>query len=307
MRKLLEPLRKYKRQLFILAVVFIVVIMFLHIVPTLGNLVTHNASDVSLLGIELLNESGPDFKDAAKKHLEKLKTYTEHMEDKYLAEILSVFWSEYSPKEGFARAKETLKEANDVSFSQEECAKAIWLAGEQIEQYRMKSASFLKLGFGGYKYLAVSDELVEDIKLSINESKKSLERFKKNRTLKNAVWLCEDNRWTMLLLFLARTGCNSGHEKLFDEFHELEKEVQVEEQKLFDKLPDADPKKRFLGHIIQSEGRRLHVVEALKVGDMRKARTLMWEAIEIAYHNRPIILEFTAAVNYGKGWKRPDS
>ena len=109
--------------------------------------------------------------------------------------------------------------------------------------------------------------------------------------LENAVFLCEDDRWTMLLLFLARVGYNSSHEKLFDEFHELEKEVRVEEQKLFDKLPADDHEKRFIGHIIQSEHRRLYVLEAFKIGDVRKARTLMWETIEIAYHERPAILE----------------
>jgi len=303
MRKFLQILRDHKLSVSIGTVIIFLIFAYIRI--GVGDLVAHNASDVSMIGIEMLCESGPNFKLAAERHINMLQGYTTHMENKYLGSILRIFYDEYTPTKGFEKALKTLEEAKDSS--QEECARAIWLAGEQVEQYRMKAANFPKFRLALHKYQKVPDELVGDIRTARDESQTSLDRFKENRTLENAVFLCEDNRWTMLLVFLARAGYNSGHNELFDEFHELEKKVGEKEQKLFDELPDDDPEKRFIGHIIQSEQRRLHVLEALKVGDMRKARTLMWETIEIAYHERQAILEFTAAVEFGKGerWERP--
>ncbi len=301
-----QALCRHKLSIFVCTMI-IVIIFLSYIRIGVGDLVAHNASDTSMIGIEMLCESGPNFKLAAERHINMLQEYTIHMENKYLGGILGILYDEYTPTKGFERALKTLEKAKDSS--QEECAKAIWLAGEQVEQYRMKAAGFTILDFRFHKYQKVPAELVADIKAALGESKKSFERFKKDPTLENAVFLCEDDRWTMLLLFLARAGYNSSHEKLFGEFHELEKEVTVEEQKLLDKLPDDDHEKRFVGHIIQSEQRRLNVLEALKIGDMHKARTLMWETIEIAYHERQAILEFTAAVGFGEGegWERPDS
>ena len=151
----------------------------------------------------------------------------------------------------------------------------------------MKAASFSRFKPVLHKYQKVPDELVGDIRRALDKSQKSLERFKKNPTLENGVFLCEDDRWTMLLFYLARAGYNSSHEKLFLEFHKLEKDVRVEEQKLFDKLPDDGHEKRFVGHIIQSEQRRLHVLEAIKLGNMQEARMLMRKTIERAYHGEP--------------------
>lgn len=313
MRKFFQTPRYHKLRISICTVIIILIVFLAYIRIGVGDLVAHNASDTSMIGIEMLCESGPNFKLAVKQNIKMLEKYTTHMENKYLGSILRVLflYEEYTPKKGFEEALKTLKEAKDSS--QEECARAIWLAGEQVEQYRMKAASFLILNSRFHKYQKVPEKLVEDIKKARNQSKKSFERFKENPTLENAVFLCEDNRWTMLLLFLARAGYNSNHEGIFDEFrtfHELEKKVTVEEQKLIDKLPpDDDHKKRFIAHIIQSEQRRLDVLEFLKVGDMSKARTLMWKTIEIAYHEREAILEFTAAVGFGEGegWERPDS
>lgn len=308
MRKFLQILRDHKLSVSIVTVIIFLILAYTRI--GVGDLVAHNASDTSMIGIEMLCESGPNFKLAAERHIEMLREYTTHMENKYLGSILRILYGEYTPTKGFEEALKTLEKAKDGK--QEECARAIWLAGEQVEQYRMKAASFSKSKTVLHKYQKIPDELVGDIRAALDESQKSFERFKKNPNLQNAVFLCEDDRWTMLLLFLARAGYNSSHKELFDEFREfhdfLEKEVTVEEQKLIDSLPtNDDHKKRFIAHIIQSEQRRLDVLEFLKVGDMSRARTLMWKTIEIAYHEREAILEFTAGVGFGEGeeWKRP--
>lgn len=311
MRKFLQILRDHKLRTCIGTFIIILIVFFAYIRIGVGNLVAHNVSDTSMIGIEMICESGPNFILAAERHIEMLQGYTTYMENRYLGSILGILYGEYTPTKGFEEALKTLEKAKDSS--QEECARAIWLAGEQVEQYRMKAASFSSFKIVLHKYQKVPAELVADIRTALDKSQKSLERFKENPTLQNAVFLCEDNRWTMLLLFMARAGYNSGHNELFDEFYELEKTVGEEEQKLFDELPDDDPqmRKRFIGHIIQSERRRLHVLVALKlkIPDMRKARTLMWETIDIAYHEREPILEFTEAVGFGEGegWERPAS
>lgn len=323
MRKFFRILGEHKLRISIGTVIIILIVFLAYIRTAVGDLVAHNASNASMIGIEMLCESGPNFKLAAERHISRLKKYTAHMEKKYLSTFLGIFYEEYTPTKGFEEALKTLEEAEDSNQGeyaraiQEKYARAIWLAGEQIERYRMKAASFPKLKTSLHKYQEVPDELVRDVGTALGESQKSFERFKENPTLENTVFLCEDDRWTALLLFMARAGYNSSHEELFDEFcafHELEKDVTAEEQKLFEKLSsDNDPQMRmrgrFIGHILRSELRRLDVLEALKIPDMPKARTLMWETIEIAYHEREVILEFTAAVAYGKGkqWERPRS
>ena len=282
-----------KRRIFIGAGIIVLIVFFTYIRIGLDDLVAHNARDTSMIGIEMLCESGPDFRLAADKHINMLQEYTHHMENKYLGGILEFFYEEYTPAKGFEKALKTLEKAK--SGSQEECAKAIWLAGEQIEQYRMKAAGFAIFDSRLHKYQKVPDDLVADIKDALGESKKSFFRFKKNPTLENAVSLCEDDRWTMLLLFLAREGYNNGHNELFDEFHELEKQVMEEEQKLYEKIVGSQ--KKFLEHFIQSVQRRICVLEALKVGDDRKTCVLMWETIERAYHQRQAILEFIQDVD----------
>lgn len=283
-----------KLRIFIGAVIIILIVFFSYIRIGVDDLVAHNASNASMIGIEMLCESGPNFRFAAEQHIKMLHEYIPHMENKYLGGILELFYEEYTPTKGFEKALITLNEAKNKS--QEGCAKAIWLAGEQIEQYRMKAAGFVIFDSRLHKYQKVSDELVADIKDALGESKKSAFRFKKNPTLENAVFLCENDRWTMLLLFLARAGYNNGHNELFDEFHELEKQVIVEEQKLSEKIVGSQ--KKFLEHFIQRLQRRLCVLEALKAGDDRKTCALMWETIEIAYHEREAILEFIEDVDW---------
>ncbi len=272
MRKFFQTLCKHKLCMSI--GIMIIIIMFLSYVSiSVGNLVSHNACDVSMLGSEMLCESGPDFKSASEDNIKMVETYTNRMEDKYLAGILRVFCKEYSPMKGFEKALKTLKKAKDSS--QEECAKAIWLAGEQVEQYRMKAETFPNLvQLVLHKYQKVSDELVKDIKIALDESKKSLERFKKNPTLENAVYSCEDDRWTMLLLFLARAGYNSGHSKLFDDFQKIVKAAKESKENIVVRLPKDDPRKEFLTIISDSEQRRLKILEAMQANDMYTALEL---------------------------------
>jgi len=85
----------------------------------------------------------------------------------------------------------------------------------------MMAATFTKLRWDTNRYQRVSNELAESIEKAIDRSQKPLDRFKNDKTLKNAVFLCEDDRWTMLLLFLARAGYSSGHNKLFDDFRKI--------------------------------------------------------------------------------------
>lgn len=302
MRKFLQILRDHKLRVSIGTVIIILIVFSAYIRIGVGDLVAHNGCDVAMLGTSMQFESGPDFKSANEGHIEILRKYINYMEDRYLADILRVFYGEYSPTEGLGRALNTLKNAEG---SQVKFAKAIWLAGEQVEQYRMKAAAFPKFELVLHKYQKVPDELVGDIKKALENSQKSLDDFEENQTLENAVRSCEDNRRTMLLLFLARAGYNSGHNKLFDKFQEIVKAAKESKIKRAAELADGDPEKRFLIEIIsKSEQRRSDILDFLKTDNMDKARTLMWESIEKAYHLRPIILELSSKVGYGESWQK---
>ena len=308
MKSFFQVLKKRMGCAFICFIVIIpIIIFFTCIKPGVCDLVAHNAVDTSIIGIEMMCESGPNFKSAAEHHINMLQKYATHMENKSFGSVLRNLYGEYAPVTGVEKALKTLEKAKNSD--QINCAKAIWLAGEQVEQYRMKAEAFSKGKLSLHKYQQVPGELVCDIRTKLDESRNSFNRFEETPTLENAVFLCEDNRRTILLLFLARAGYNNGHKKLFDEFHELEEKAIAKEQKLFDELPTNSPDRKLLKHIIESEQRRRHILEILKTGDMNKVRTLMWETIEIAYYERPTILEVAAAprINFGERWKRPTS
>ena len=71
----------------------------------------------------------------------------------------------------------------------------------------------------------------------------------------NAVFLCEDDRLSMFLLFLARECCNNGHRELFDNFGSIvSSAVEGLEQKLSGSIPEGKQRRNFFGHIPESEG-----------------------------------------------------
>ena len=302
MRKLFRTVCEHKLCISIFTVIIVIIFLLLYIATSLSNLASHNGSDVAMLGTSMRFESGPDFKRAIEDSKKILEEYMNYMEDRYLADTLRIFCSEYSPKKGLGRALNTLKNAEG---SQEDFAKSIWLAGEQVEQYRMKAETFPIFKLALHKYQKVPCELVVDIEDALENSQKSLADHEKNPTLENAVRSCEDNRRTMLLLFLARAGYNSGHNELFDKFQEIVKAAKESKIKRAAELSDGDPEKRFLIEIIcESEQRRSEILDFLKTDNMDKALTLMWESIEKAYHLRPIILELSSKVGYGESWQK---
>ncbi len=60
------------------------------------DLAAHNVSDTSVIGIEMLCESGPNFKLAGERHINMVEVYTSHMEDKYSGGILRILHDEYA-------------------------------------------------------------------------------------------------------------------------------------------------------------------------------------------------------------------
>ena len=113
MRKFFQTLCEHKLYMSIGTTIIVIIFLFSYIRIGMGDLVAHNASDTSMIGIEMLCESGPNFKLATERHIEMLQGYTTHMENKCLGSILGILYGEYTPTKGFEEALKTLEKAKE--------------------------------------------------------------------------------------------------------------------------------------------------------------------------------------------------
>lgn len=260
----------------------------------LGELSKRNNDDMLMLGGEMLCESGYDFTDSAKHHTDMLNTYVEHMEGRYLAPLMRMF---FSPKKGLHDALKTLRSCKG---NQREDARAIWRAGEQVMQFRRKQAVWWpRVGIVLHADVKVSGQLLYDSSIAVGQSERALMQFEQNRSLESALVVCERDRRTMLLFFLARWSA-STQEDLFDRFQKVVETAAKRKKERASEFPEHSPERKLLTIFARSEERRLGILRAIREGDMQQARDLMWEAIEVAYRMRPTVLQICSQLGFGK-------
>ncbi len=261
-----------------------------------AEIVQENADDVLLLACELLCETGPDFPESINRNnlLNILSSYSKYLEEKRIPAFLKPFTD--SPAKGIITAKKMVTDIQD-SKEQKKVANAIWQAGEEIMLGQFNALKFLPIRTPLHKHGPVPDWLLEEIRTALLQSKDALEEAKKAPTLKNKLNLCEANRASMLLLFLAR---NSIYDDLLTEFHEIvessKKDINVEiDPAMIDKngVDMAAKIQEFSDIIDRSENRRSMILAAILAHNMTTATDYMWDAMHESYLRRENLLVLT--------------
>lgn len=301
-RRFSEPGRT---QPFSLIICLLIVWILLYVGISFAEIIRDGSDGVSILACEMLCETGPDFTKPVSDGdiLEMLESYSKYLEHERLPDILRALTD--SPAKGLAAASQIVGDI-DIKGGQEKAANDIWRAGEEIMLGRLKAPKFLPRGIALHEYREAPEGLVNDVNDALDDSEEAARLFEEKRSLENAVESCEANRRTMLLLFLARSSYNRPEvASLFTRFRTVVKTSKDNKSVLAGKPPYVDPRKEFLGKIIvESEQRRLDILDDIKNRNMQEAIEHMWDAIEIAYSRRDELLglctKIRSAGNYSE-------
>lgn len=292
-----EPLHRQNLVLFVCS--FLTIIASLYIGISFAEIVRDDCDDASILACEMICETGPDFKVLIESSsLETiLRSYSKYLEHKHLASLLRVLTG-YSAENNLAAALQTVSDI-DIESSQKEVANNIWRAGEEVMLFRLNTPRLLPRSIRLHEHRKVPKELVIDIKEALEGSRKALRLLNEKPSLERAVYSCEANRQTMLLLFLAR---NSGLNKLFDDFQKIVEACRDRKIDLAKRIQNDDPRKEFITMTAEFDQRRLDMLDALNKGDIQQAIDLMWKSIKIAYSRREALLELCNKLRGHPSW-----
>jgi len=283
---------------------------FLIIRISLAENLVYISDNIYLLGCEMVTEAGPGpmLKDSLERHKQILKDHKNYIEQRIsentryriatsiprLPVVNWLFgdWDEYSAEKGIDKAEKILEDVNDVT-DERKIIEAIWLAGEQLLNFREKMISFRRVGrieVGYYESTSVPKELVDSIVNALNDSHEKLKDFQARESWQKAWTLCEANRKLALLLFLARSRYEGENLEVFEEMLNKSYEAKKTYSETF---PEDNKVGKLIALFAQSDKRRLGIVEAMKTNDMSKARYLIWKAKEEVKHNKLAVLDIT--------------
>ena len=253
-----------------------------------AEIVQESADDILLLACELLCETGPDFPKAIYSNdlIGTFSTYSKFFEEKHIPAFLRSFTD--IPAKGITVAKNIITGVQN-SQEQDKVANGIWRAGEEVMLAQYNAPKFLPIRTPFYKPRPAPAWLLEEIRVALGRSAKALEEAEKSPTLDNKITLCEANRSSMLLLFLAR---NKIHNNLFLEFQniiESSKNIDVQMDPAMNDKGDVDliaKIQSFSDIIDRSEDRRSMVLAAILDQDMTLASNYLWDAMRESYIRR---------------------
>ncbi len=280
--------------------IFLIIVGVLHVRKSYAGLVQSNCDELSILACELMCETGPDFtRPIDPNDLKKvLENYAEYIEEKHLSVLLRIFPS-YSPKKVFSDINKAMVnvKGSQEKAAQEKAANDIWQAGEEVMLFRLKKSTLLPRGRTPYEYRKAAELLLPLAEAAFRDSQKASDQFNNTPpTMENAVYSCERNRLTMILLFPLRTSYDRPEvASLFVSFRAVVNECRDRKIDVAGEPPYDDPRKEFLREVIgRSEKRRLDILDAIienRGMDMQEVIEYIWDAIEIANRDRVRLLQ----------------
>lgn len=243
-------------------------------------LIEQNKNDLLLLASELLTETGPNYVKACREYANIMEEYMMHMEEKPLSLLIRWLYPHGSPYKLLGSIVSNLERAR----GNEEAKEAIIKAGEELFKFCGYSEKYSHTSLIWLQYRKVPENLVIEIERALAKSQETVEKFKREPSLKNAVIACEDNRKTMLLLFLWRSGYHDwARIKSFR--YNVQQARDCFKTKAYEMVSD-DRSKQWLLQYTDSEQRRMQILDAMLDNDMDTARELLWDAIEQAFKEK---------------------
>jgi hypothetical protein len=291
---------------------------FLIIRISLAENLVYTSDDIYMIACEIVTESGPKFKEAAGRHKTTLEQYkvrmnqrtSENAPQKMIASAVGypvvswIFrdWDGYTAERGLDEALKILSRA-EIEPDEQKIAQYIWEAGYQLFEFREKMISFRRvgrIGIGFYKNTEEPNNLRVAIKDAINNSETKKNDFMAGESWETAWDLCEANRKSILLLFLARSeykGVTINRD--LEDFKKIVEDSHTAKRKYSEKLLEENknsPEGNLVARFADSDERRLSIVKAIQSNDMDEARYLIWQAKEEAKHNKAVVLDIAERV-----------
>ena len=219
---------------------------FLVIRISLAENLVYVSDDIYILACEMVTESGPGprLKEAAKRHKENLEECKTYLRQRTSANTVQKIvasaggfpgagwlfgdWDEYRAEKGIDEAMKILGQIREET-DQRKILEAIWEAGEHLLKFREKMISFRRVGrikIGFYKNERISQELQKAVETAIGISQIELDSFEADKSWERAWALCEANRKSVLLLFLARSRYQE--DKIAEHLENFKKTVEKE-------------------------------------------------------------------------------
>lgn len=251
---------------------------FFYISTGISGQLKHNNSSVLLLASEMATETGPDFMARRDDYNEFINKTISHMENGQFSSSIRILFPKLSPQKHLTLAIQKLNKAKN----QLEAMNAINEALEEIVLYSIEVREFAP-GPTFWRRIDTSQEIMlVERNQSIAKSEKMLKRLKEDLTPENAYNLCAQNRKTFFLLFLTRSTIQSGEIlallRCVERSHTWINEAQ--------KKTGNIEIKASLSNYVDSERRRINILQAILQKDEDKIQSLLLDAISNAFKEK---------------------
>lgn len=276
------------QQIVIILICVIVICICLPIMlyanANLPELVQRNANDSLMLAVEM-DEHGDDFIEVKKDHAYILRKYLGHMKKRNYSFLLRVLYPKLSPRKQLASALADLNLKESVSEQDQAKAKnEIKKARDTIVQFVSKSQKFSDMQILTFEPEDLPEELLNDAKLALDDSRKCVKTYGNNLTTSNAKQACGKNRIAIALAYLVRCAyqdLNSLDDELKQFRGDINRTIYYNDV-LRGNKEISKKNKELLDNYSNSERRRLNVLQAIIDKDTHKAYKLLRETIEIS-------------------------
>lgn len=265
LEKFFESIRTHPIQI-VSSSVIVALVLYIGVNTGFAELVRQNAHRIHMLACEPLTESGPDLIEANTEHAEMVQVYVEHMQQSNLAAILGLLYPECSLKNQLDSVWLPLTNApvDDERVREVNC-----VAGKQINGLCERAEELSRRPIIWFTSKYTPDEMLRDTDNMLPKSQELVGTFEKELLVENAPEACEDNRRTMLLLFMARLSYNINSQKRFlDSFRRIVETYVKRKEELTRKFGEGSAQKELLMIFGGSEERRLTILEAMSANDM---------------------------------------
>jgi hypothetical protein len=248
----------------------------------LPELVQRNVNDSLMLVVET-KELGYDFIGAKNDHAYILQKYLGHMKKRNFSLLLRVLYPELSPRKQLTSALADLNLKEKVT-KQGQAENEIKKAAETVRQFVSKSQKFSDIQILILEHEDLPEELLNDAKSALDNSREYVEIYGNNLTMPNAQEACRKNRTAITLAYLVRCAYQD-FSSLEDELKQFRGDINrtiYYNDVLRGNKETSEENKELLGKYTKSERRRLKIVDAILDKDNHKAESLLRNTIKVS-------------------------